>query len=137
MINFGAIVGPPTVGAGLRIHEKYREVFSLLRARLTADRDLPSCCPRAIGAINSSHLRCAKEQDIRSSTGVTWHGREIPKLVIKLCLRRAWLRDSPGLGPKVVGSPAARVSRRVGSGRVADQGQGSMSFSRRVLHMDP
>jgi hypothetical protein len=42
----------------------------------------------------------------------------------------------PGLVRKW-GSPAARVSRHVGSGHLADQGQGSMSFSRRVLHMDP
>jgi hypothetical protein len=43
----------------------------------------------------------------------------------------------PRAGLEGGGSPAARVSRHVGSEGVADQGQGSMSFSRRVLHMDP
>ena len=45
-----------------------------------------------------------------------------------LCPKRTWTETSSVI--------AGRVSRRVGSGRVADQGQGSRSFSRRVFHMD-
>ena len=43
----------------------------------------------------------------------------------------------PGLGLKVVGHPAARVSRHIGTKGVADLGQGSMSFSRRVSPHGP
>jgi hypothetical protein len=53
------------------------------------------------------------------------------------CLRRASLRDVPRLGAKVVGHQVARVPRHVGAESVAGQTQGSRSFSRRVLHLDP
>jgi hypothetical protein len=69
---------------------------------------------------------------------ITWHGRQISKLTInRSCLRRASAPGWPRAGPVGGESPAALVSRHVGSEGVADQGQGSMSFSRWVLHMDP
>ncbi len=44
---------------------------------------------------------------------------------------------SPAPAVRVVGTRVARVSRRVGAEGVAGQAQGSRSFSRRVLHLDP
>ena len=49
-------------------------------------------------------------------------------------LRQAWLRDGPRLGMMshhLHGIPSHR--RR----RIADQGQGSMSFSRRIREKEP
>ncbi len=43
----------------------------------------------------------------------------------------------PAPAVRVVGTRVARVSRRVDAEGVAGQAQGSTSFSRRVLHLDP
>jgi len=73
----------------------------------------------------------------RSRPGPGRHCR-VPKLTInRRCLRQASAPGWPKANPESGESPAARVSRHVGSGGVADQRQGSMSFSRRVLYMDP
>jgi hypothetical protein len=73
----------------------------------------------------------------RSRPGPGDHLR-VPKLTInRRCLRQASAPGWPRAGPKGGGPPAAQVSRHVRSEGVADQGQGSMSFSRRALHMDP
>ena len=53
------------------------------------------------------------------------------------CLRRASAPGWPqGWARGWVGYRVARVSRHVGARGVADQGQASRSFSRRVLHLD-
>jgi hypothetical protein len=69
----------------------------------------------------------------RSSTASSCACHVVPKLTINRRCRCLWQASAPGwprAGPEGGGSPAARVSRRVGSEGVADQGQGSMSFSR-------
>ena len=47
------------------------------------------------------------------------------------------LRDIPRTKATVVGRQLKRVSRPIGAGGIADHGQGSRSYSRRVLHLDP
>jgi hypothetical protein len=85
-------------------------------ARCHATEAPRPCCLRAVTKGNSGQLRYATVEDASG---------------------RPRLRDGPRAGPVSGGSPAAWVSRHVGNRGVADQGQGSMSFSRRVLHMDP
>jgi hypothetical protein len=98
----------------------------------------PSCCPRAVtnGQPRSPTARQGTDAT-RRSADITWHGRDSELTINRRCLRQASAPGWPKADPEDGGSPAARVSRHVGSRGVADQGQGSMSFSRRVLHMDP
>jgi hypothetical protein len=64
-------------------------------------------------------------------SGFAGQPRRWPTINHKDRRQAAPLRDGPGLVAKV-GSPATRISRYVGSEGVTGQGQGSMSFSRRV-----
>jgi hypothetical protein len=94
------------------------------------------CAPFMEGTGGHSRLTMASRN--RSSAALSRPRRVVPKLAInRRCLRQASAPGWPKAGPESGESPAVRVSRHVGSGGVADQGQGSMSFSRRVLHMDP
>ena len=96
---------------------------------------LSACCNEGSTTVNRGVPRCRPSADQQASTR---DGREIPKLTInRRCLRWASAPGWPRVGTEGGGSPAARAFRHVGSEGVADQGQGSMSFSRRVLHMDP
>jgi hypothetical protein len=90
-----------------------------------------TCCNEGSTAVNYGTPRCRPPAGHRQSPGRT---DSFPNSQPKTGLGS---RMAPMLGPKVRGSPAARVSRRVGAGGVAGPGHGSLSFSRRVLHMDP
>jgi hypothetical protein len=86
----------------------------------------------------SGHSRLTMASRNPCSAALSCPRRVVPKLTTKFLGASGAppLWDDPKLAMEVVIHEMARVSHRVGANGVADQDQGSMSFSRRVSPMD-